>query len=131
MKTVIYKNRYSDEIKFTQTSNNQISMEGGEFYRYGYANNYLDAYLKYCEDVDNPIDIKTFIDKLFEYDSETGYNPEFKPYQSLVKSTNNINMVDPSGGPYLATNMNMDQFGLKGVIKGFQIDNDKITIIVK
>ena len=69
--------------------------------------------------------------KLFEYDSETGYNPEFKPYQSLVKSTNNINMVDPSGGPYLTTNMNMDQFGLKGVIKGFQIDNDKITIIVK
>ena len=40
-------------------------------------------------------------------------------------------MVDPSGGPYLTTNMNMDQFGLKGVIKGFQIDNDKITIIVK
>lgn len=131
MKTVTYKNRYNDEIKFTQISDNQISMEGGQFYRYGYANNYLDAYLKYCEDVNNPIDIKIFIDKLFEYDDETGYDPEFKPYQSLVRSTNNINMVDPSGGPYLTRNMNMTEFGLKGIIKGFQIDNDKITIIVK
>lgn len=132
MKTAIYKNRYNDEIKFTQISDNQILMEGGEFYRYGYGNNYLSAYLQYCEDRNAPIDIKTFVDKLFEYDAETGYNPEFKPYQSLVKSTNNINMVDPSGGPYLTVGTDMEQFGLKGVIRKFQInESNKIVITIK
>jgi hypothetical protein len=132
MKTAIYKNRYNDEIKFTQISDNQILMEGGEFYRYGYGNNYLGAYLQYCEDGNAPIDIKTFVDKLFEYDAETGYNPEFKPYQGLVKPTDSIKMVDPAGGPYLTVGTDMEQFGLKGVIRKFQInENNKIVITIK
>lgn len=128
-----YINRYGDEITFTQINDKEIIMSGGKYIRFGTSNDYMPAYTTYLREVDSKISLEEFINMLYVYD-ETTYKykyPDLDKYRTMVKPTNDINMVDPSGGPYLTAGMDMRGFGLSGIIRWFEfIEDSKIKIYV-
>jgi len=103
-----YQNRYGDNIIFEKLDNKTIKMSGykPEWVRCGYPNVYDDAYAAYCKDIEEPMSLEQFKDKI--------HNSKFellKKYQSLVYSdTSTYNMVDPSGGPYVAVGGNLKYY---------------------
>ena len=121
-----YTNRYGDVYTFTKQENGDILWEGTfEHCRFGWPNVYKEAYQQYRKDCsDLQIDymhIEEFEKAVHEYNYEKSeYTPLAKQYGPLVYSdTNTINMVDPSGGPYLSAHTNLyKRFGddeLKGL----------------
>lgn len=132
MKTVTYKNRYNDKIIFTQINSCTIEMIGGEYIRHSYSNDYDKAYEAFHNDFPKTemLSKEQFIDELFKYDNKINNykNPEWDKYRHLVKSTDQIDMIDPSGGPYLTIGTDMSKFGLEGKIKGFTVVNNKYFI---
>lgn len=118
----IYKNRYGDQYTFTEDDDQDILWEGEfKYCRFGMPNDYTRAYEAYCNDVKNPMSLEEFKKAVHEYDDETHsyYYPEYvKMVDSLV---NEIDMIDPSGGPYISRGMSLDSFGFKKyVVKDFQ-----------
>lgn len=135
MKTVTYKNRYNDKIIFTQINSHTIEMIGGEYIRHGYSNDYDKAYEAFHNDFPKTemLSKEDFIQELFKYNSDTGEykNPEWSKYRILVTSTEEIDMIDPSGGPYLTIGTDMSKFGLEGKIKAFTVVNNKYFINIE
>jgi len=105
---VTYQNRYGDNIVFEKVDDKTVKMSGykPEWVRCGYPNVYDDAYAAYCENIEEPMSLEQFKDKI--------HNSKFellKKYQSLVYSnTSTYNMVDPSGGPYVAVGGNLKHY---------------------
>ena len=103
-----YTNRYNDVYTFTLQENGDVLWEG-EFKhcRFAWPNVYKEAYQQYRKDCsDLQIDymhIEEFKKAVHEYDDEKfEYTPLARQYGPLVYSdTKTINMVDPSGGPYI------------------------------
>ena len=131
-----YENRYGDVYTFTKQEDGSVLWEGDfKHCRVGYPNNYKIAYQQYCKDVGSkgghPMFIDTFEKEVHEMiynenDEYVGPGPICAQYGHLVYSEyNNVNMVDPSGGPYLNTHTNLgDRFNseeLKGLcIQSFE-----------
>ena len=112
-----YTNRYNDVYTFTLQENGDVLWEG-EFKhcRFAWPNVYKEAYQQYRKDCsDLQIDymhIEEFEKAVHEYnDEKSEYTPLAKQYGPLVYSdTKTINMVDPSGGPYISSGMDMGMF---------------------
>ena len=108
-----YTNRYGDVYTFTKQEDGSVLWEGDfKHCRFGWPNNYKRAYQQYRKDCSNLqidyIHIDEFEEAVHEYNDETGYTPLAKQYGPLVYSdTKTINMVDPSGGPYISSGMDM------------------------
>ncbi len=111
MKSEIYTNRYGDKFIFTPTEDGNVLWEGKfEWCRFGYPNDYTNAYQAYITN-GGLMNLKEFIEEVHR--SIYGTNGEYispsdisQIYGSLVESKKDIiNMVDPSGGPYLAEGM--------------------------
>jgi len=109
-----YTNRYGDVYTFTKQENGDILWEGTfEHCRFGWPNVYKEAYQQYrkdCSDLQiGYMHIDEFKKAVHEYDNEKSeYTPLAKQYGPLVYSdTKTINMVDPSGGPYITGGMDM------------------------
>ena len=123
-----YKNRYGDDFTFEKTDDGHIFMSGNfEYMRWGFPNDYSIAYAEYLRDGG---DIE-----LYEFKNEIHHNEGFlEKYRSLVKSkTDVINMIDPSGGPYLCEGMDMGGFSeeFKGMkIKGFKCKPEGYKILI-
>lgn len=126
-----YKNRYGDVFTFTEDENHDILWEGNfEFCRTGMPNDYTDAYAAYCKDEEDPMPLERFQNAVHNYDDETlAY--DYPEYIKLVKSLKDeIDMVDPSGGPYLSRGMSLDSLGFKGYkIVDFKSTGTGIKII--
>ena len=105
----VYGNRYRDDITFEHTGD-EVIMTGGSWFRYGLSNDYSVAYAAYVADGGTePIDV--FEKLVHQYDDEAkSYTELAKKYQSKVFSSKEINMVDPSGGPYIALGDNLKRF---------------------
>ena len=117
-----YKNRYGDEFTFTRDENHDILWEGEfEYCRFGMPNDYTRAYEAYCNDVETPIPLEEFKKAVHHYDDET-LTYDYPEYVKMVDTlVNEIEMVDPSGGPYITRGMPMDSFGFKKyVVKDFK-----------
>ena len=130
-----YTNRYGDVYTFTKQEDGDVLWEGDfKYLRIGYPNVYKRAYQQYCKDVGSsgghPMHIEDFKEQVHEmmYNDNNEYigpGPICAMYGHLVYSdTANVNMVDPSGGPYLSTHTNLgerfDSEELKGLcISGF------------
>ena len=132
MKTT-YQNRYGDNIVFEKEANT-VKMTGySPYLRFGYPNVYDDAYAAYCKDTEDPMDLNLFKNKIHEW--KEGEINSFKKYQSLIYSdTSTYNMVDPSGGPYLAVGTNLKYyFGVKEniIIESIHLEKDHILFKVK
>ena len=110
MKT--YKNRYEDLFIFTKEDQSQdILWEGDfEFSRFGWPNDYSKAYSEYLRD-GGDMEIEEFEDAVHEYDEENRQYV-YEKYLKLVTSNKSIiNMVDPSGGPYITSGYDMGRIG--------------------
>ena len=120
-----YKNRYGDEYTFTRDENHDILWEGDfKYCRFGIPNDYTkayEAYLKDNEHVQSLMSFQQFKDVVHEYDDETNQYI-YDKYNRMVESlTNEIDMIDPSGGPYITRGMPMNSFGFKDyVVKDFK-----------
>lgn len=132
MNKVEYKNRYGDIFTFSKIKDLTILMEGRfEFMRVGYPNVYEDAYEVYKNDTEEnkQISFDFFKDEIHDmvYDDNNMYigrGEIGKKYGELIYSDKNtINIIDPSGGPYLEEGMDMGLFDAS--FKGMIIDKFK------
>lgn len=141
MKKVTYKNRFNDEFTFIKDNDGNIMWSGNFGYlRTGMPNNYDDAYKAYSKDCVekniSPISMKEFKEKVHEWDDNNNSYTEFsKKWSGLVYSEiDKINMVDPSGGPYISSGDDMGMFSeeFKGmIVKEFKDVDGGYKIICK
>lgn len=139
MKKIKYTNRYNDVFTFSKTDDGNILFEGEfKWMRCGWPNVYIDAYEAYCADTDTDeqMTMGEFKVAVHEYDNEKlEYTPLSKKYQKLVYSdTSKIDMIDPSGGPYLHSGHDMGMFdkSFKGmVVEEFKSTPEGYLIIIK
>ena len=117
-----YKNRYGDIYTFTPQEDGIILWEGDfKYCRYGWPNVYKEAYQAYCKDVgskgERPMYIDSFKEAVHESvydenDSYVGPGPIAKKYGSLVyPDKDTIDMIDPSGGPYITLHQDLSWLG--------------------
>lgn len=114
METITKKtmtNRYGDEFTFTLLDDGNIQWEGKfEYSRFGIPNDYTDAYRAYTTN-GGLMGLKEFKEEVHRsiYDENKNYVglcDIARVYGPMVKSKQDvINMVDPSGGPYLKEGM--------------------------
>lgn len=134
---VEYKNRYGDVYTFTKLENGNVLWEGNfEHVRVGFPNVYKKAYQQFRKD-GGELNQYDFEEKVHEqlYDEEGNWvsgGPITLKYGLLVYSDHdNINMVDPSGGPCLNEHTNLGNFfsdefdGL--CIRSFVWDKEKLA----
>ena len=118
----IYRNRYGDNIMFDHKGKT-VTMTGySPYFRYGWPNKYDIAYDKYFESA--VVDAKLLgtqiltleeFEKVLYIDKAEDYNWHKNAlYQLFGKyiysDRDTIDMVDPSGGPYLSRGMNLKEF---------------------
>lgn len=131
-----YKNRYGDVFTFTKDDDHNILWEGNfEFCRFGMPNDYTRAYEAYLKDNEGKQSLMTlaqFKDAVHHYNDET-LKYDYPKYIGMVDCLRDeIDMVDPSGGPYLSRGMSMDSFGFKdSIIEDFQKIDTGYKIIIK
>lgn len=111
MKTIEFTNRYGYEQSFTMLEDGNILWRGDFNYcRFGFPNNYDEAYQKYQED-GGELSLDAFKKEIHrsEYDDSDEY---IGPSEIMGKYANHIisdqsviDMVDPSGGPYMTQGM--------------------------
>jgi hypothetical protein len=107
-----YTNRYGDQYKFELMPNGNIMWTGKfEWCRWGMPNVYDKAYAKYQEDGGTE-SLLIFTKMVHEWDDEKSCWTEFanKYSQYVYSDKDTIDMVDPSGGPYIARGNNMEHF---------------------
>jgi len=105
----IYKNRYKDEITF-EHEGDTVVMTGGSWFRYSWPNVYDKAYEAFIQDNAKHLiplmSLEEFKKEVHNYKDET-----MRPYSQLVYSDKDtIDMVDPSGGPYISLGDNLKEF---------------------
>ena len=128
-----YKNRYGDVFSFIEDDDHNILWEGNfEYCRFGMPNDYTNAYNAYCNDVKTPMSLEAFKKVVHGWDDET-LNYDYPEYIKLVESLKDeIDMIDPSGGPYIARNMQLDSIGFeKYVVKDFERVDEGYKIITE
>ena len=130
MKAYKMTNRYGDKFTFTPQEDGTILWEGNfEHCRFGCPNDYTQAFFEYTRDTGGGISLEQFRELVHAYDDEKeSYVLEDRKYSELVTSnTAIINMVDPSGGPYLASGMVVKElsdkeiYRFESVEKGYKI----------
>jgi hypothetical protein len=125
-------NRYGDSFVFTLLEDGNIQWEGKfEYIRVGFPNDYTDAYRAYTAD-GGVIGLKEFKEEVHrhiydENDRWVGPCDIARVYGPMVKSKDEINMVDPSGGPYLTEGMEI----MGKTIKEFKSNKEGYLIITK
>lgn len=98
-----YSNRYNDEYTFTKIDEGILWEGDFKYCRFAWPNDYTEAYALYSKEEENPVCLDDFKIKVHNYNSDT-----FKKYAKYIKSNKSkVCMVDPSGGPYIAENMNL------------------------
>jgi hypothetical protein len=112
-----YKNRYGDIFKFSINKEKDILWKGNfEYCRFGMPNDYTKAYNAYINDVATPMVFEEFKEAVHNYNDET-HTYDYPEYVKMVETLwNEIDMIDPSGGPYISVGMSMDSFGFKGEV---------------
>jgi hypothetical protein len=140
MNCINYKNRYGDIFTFTKTEDGNILWQGPfEWVRCGYPNVYDKAYQAYLQDEpnhDHLLSLAEFKQVIHSYDFETALLSDIgKKYSSLLYSNKDvINMLDPSGGPYLCSCYNMGNIdeSFEGmIIDEFKRVDEGYLIIIK
>ena len=133
-----YKNRYDDVFTFTLDSEQNILWEGDfEFCRISYPNDYTKAYNAYVGDNKhrkNLMSFNQFQDQVHQYDDETNQYIYDKYLRMVESMKDKIDMVDPSGGPYIASGDNMGRYDeeFKGmIVKEFKRIPTGYKIVVK
>jgi hypothetical protein len=142
-----YYNRYRTEITFNHTKN-QVVMSGKgltEFMRYGFPNVYDTAYEKYVKSAREDAGLdwtwvltqEQFEKVLFVTKDEDSFesNALLKMFGKYIYSDREtIDMIDPSGGPYITVGSNLRMFfgdKVDRIVERIKIGEDKITFKIK
>lgn len=132
MVVIKYKNRYGDEFTFSELDNGNVKWEGNfEYCRTGFPNDYSLAWEIFQEEYGG-LSFEDFKREVHTYDEvkEKHLFPDLLP---LIKSNlDTINMVDPSGGPYLSEGMDLSCIGKQfsgKIIQEFIMTGDGWEII--
>lgn len=134
MRVMEYKNRYGDVYTFEQLENGNIQWSGDfKWSRFGYPNDYAEAWKKFQEDYGG-LSYEDFKQEVHAYDDKKG-EYVFPELIKLIRSdSSHINMVDPSGGPYVTEGMDLGLLAreLKGkVVQEFLSNEDGYEIVLK
>jgi len=126
-----YVNRYGEVFTFEQKDNGNVQWSGNfEYCRYGFPNDYSLAWEVFQEDYGG-MSYEDFKKNVHAYD-EVKKEHVFKDLLPLITSMKDtINMVDPSGGPFITEGMNLKEFGVEGIAKEFIPNGDGYEIIVE
>ena len=126
-------NRYGDQFVFTLLEDGSIQWDGKfEYCRFGFPNDYTKAYKAYIT-LGGLLSFTKFKEEVHHYiydenDNYVGPCDIARVYGPMVKSKQDvINMVDPSGGPYLTDGMEI----MGKTIKEFKSNKDGYLIITK
>jgi hypothetical protein len=143
----IYHNRYNDKITFDHKGKTVIMSGYSPYFRYSWPNVYDTAYEKYVESavVDAKLESNQiltqdefekalYIDK--GDDSNWHKNILYQLFGKYIYSDKNtIDMIDPSGGPYLTIGTNLGRFFGKDyedlVIESIKLGKKNIKFKVK
>jgi len=126
-----HTNRYGDEFTFTLLEDGNIQWSGKfEYCRFGMPNDYTKAWEKFQEEYGG-LDYEEFLGSIHTYDEETNSYVFADLLPLITSKTDVINMVDPSGGPYITEGTDMKMFGLKGIVKEFKSNEDGYEILVQ
>ena len=122
MKVYTMKNRYGDKFTFTPQEDGTILWEGNfEYCRVGWPNDYTQAFFQYVKDTGGGLNLEQFKELVHAYDEEKEAYVIDRKYRELIKSnTAVITMVDPSGGPYLTSDMAVESISEE--LTGLEID---------
>jgi hypothetical protein len=108
-----YTNRYGDVYTFTLLESRDVQWSGKfEYCRVGCANDYTKAYTTYLKE-GGSLTLPEFKEEIHRavYDDQGGYvsmSELHKAYSRHITIDQNIiEMVDPSGGPYLSRGMEL------------------------
>ncbi len=126
-----YTNRYGDVFTFEQLENGNIQWSGNfEYCRFGMPNDYSKAWEVFQKEYGG-LDYEEFVGAIHTYDQETN-SYVFADLLPLVTSKKDvINMVDPSGGPFINEGMDMKLFDLKGIVKEFKSNKNGYEIVIE
>ena len=126
-------NRYGDEFVFTLLDDGNIQWDGKfEYVRVGFPNDYTESYKAYTN-LGGLMGLKEFKEEVHrsiydENDKYVGPCDINRVYGPMVKSKKDvINMVDPSGGPYLTEDTEL----MGKTIKEFKSNEKGYLIITK
>ena len=132
---VTFKNRYDEEFTFTLTEEGHILWEGNfKYCRFGFPNNYTEAWKAFKQryGVGDKLTLPIFksIIHLYDSDSNKSVFPDILPL--ITSNTDVIDMVDPSGGPYIGAGLDMGELdkSFKGrIVKEFEITEKGYKIV--
>ena len=120
-----YTNRYGGVFTFEFDEDKNVIWKGNfEHARFGWPNDYKRAYQAYCKDVgsqgETPMHIESFKEELHasvydENDRWVSRSEIGTKYGDLLDQADYINMVGPSGGPYLKEHMELRVVGIEDV----------------
>lgn len=139
-----YYNRHRDAIEFELRDENTITMTGGKWMRYGWPNKYDVAYAHYLKKVDALTEpdydllvedieansLRPFTESEFkkamqgnlhDYEERKAVPALKELWKHVYSDTSTYDMVDPSGGPYLCTGMDLAE--LIGFPQSFVIEH--------
>jgi hypothetical protein len=130
-RTQKHSNRYNDEYVFTLLDNGNVLWSGPfDWCRMGWPNVYERSYEAYTKDfknqefsessmdIDELLTLEEFKEAVHEdrwYIDESWVNPLEKYRELIYSDTETIDMVDPSGGPYICVGMDIGRY-LEGVV---------------
>lgn len=122
MKVYTMKNRYGDKFTFTPQEDGTILWEGNfEHCRVGWPNDYTQSFFQYVKDTGGGLNLEQFKELVHAYDEEKEAYVIDRKYRELIKSnTAVISMVDPSGGPFLTSDMAVESISEE--LTGLEID---------
>jgi hypothetical protein len=133
-----YKNRYNDKFTFTLDSEGNILWKGDfKYSRFACPNDYTEAYNRYVEDDCDSSAMMTpgEFEKAVHETDEHGYTDFAVKYMQYVKSDKSkLCMVDPSGGPYISTDMDMKYISKEFdgmIVDGFEVIPTGYKIVVR
>ena len=116
MTMVKYTNRYNDVHTFTKVDETKILWQGNfDHSRFSWPNVYKEAYEQYRKD-GGDLHIEDFKKEVHNYIHDengkyVGPSEIANKYATMVYSDRNtINMVDPSGGPYLTRGIDLGEY---------------------
>ncbi len=131
---VQYKNRYNSIYNFELQEDGNILWIGNfEYCRFGMPNDYTKAYNSFVAD-GGKLSFNEFKEEVHKYD-EKNHKYVYDKYVVMVESLKDkIDMVDPSGGCYIASGMDMGFLdkSFKGmIVKEFEKVENGYLIIIK
>tara|TARA_R110001632_G_scaffold50630_1_gene126464 strand:+ start:177 stop:554 length:378 start_codon:yes stop_codon:yes gene_type:complete len=122
-----FVNRYGDEFTFEENDNGNIEWKGNfKWCRTGMPNDYSKAW-EYFNEVYGGLSFEDFKKDVHSYDEEKEAYVFPDVITLITSKTDEINMVDPSGGPYLTSGMKL----MEKTIKEFKYTENGYLIITE